>query len=251
MRFHGDLQEPGCVFNVRELVARQGLDSTPVWVFDGYLHQQGDGFSLHIADDPAAPFVQLDLAKLPASEIPYGLVPLVSWRTRVIGYYTSGDVAAPLFPGAEGTLQVLSIGYLRDPDRPRGAYDEAARVSSLHSSEEGLVQVVSIHPTVVDPSTGGSDRAPDDCGRWSLTPAQAETFFALSAEVDARIYHHDYETSRCMIKGELMFEGQRWDFQINGASKAYWSNGISTRYFGCDASGCESLALAPYIGLNP
>lgn len=126
IRFHGDLQENGCVYEVQELAAQKGLDAAPVWVFYGYLHKYRDGFRLHVEDDLQAAFMALDLAKLPVSEIPYGLEPLIGWRTRIIGYYTSGDVAKPAIPGAAGTLQVLSIGYIGDPDRPRGAYADAA-----------------------------------------------------------------------------------------------------------------------------
>lgn len=125
-RFHGALQENGCVFDVEELLAERERSAYPVWVFSGYLQEHKDGFRLHVEDNSTSAFVELDLANLPDSETPYGLEPLISWRTRIIGYYTSSDVATPSTSGAAGTLQVLRIGYIGDPARPRGAYDTAA-----------------------------------------------------------------------------------------------------------------------------
>lgn len=135
VRFHGDLQENGCVYEVQELAVREGLDAAPVWVFYGYLHKHADGFRLHVKDDPHAAFMALDLTKLPESEVPYGLEPLISWRTRIIGYYTSADVATPSISDATGTLRVLSIGYIGDPARPRGAYDTVAREAAKADAE--------------------------------------------------------------------------------------------------------------------
>lgn len=127
VRYHSDLQDVGCVYEAEELAMAEGLNAAPVWVFYGYLHKHANGFRLHVKDDSHAAFMALDLTMLPTSEVPYGLEPLVGWRTRIIGYYTSDDVASPVIQGAAGTLQVLSIGYIGDPARPRGAYDTAAR----------------------------------------------------------------------------------------------------------------------------
>lgn len=134
-RFHGALQENGCVFTAKELLIQRRRNAYPVWVFSGYLQDHKDGFRLHVDDNSASAFVALDLTKLPASEAPYDLTPLISWKTRIIGYYTSSDVATPSISGAAGTLQVLRIGYIGDPARPRGAYDTAAREAAKDDAE--------------------------------------------------------------------------------------------------------------------
>jgi len=108
-----------------------------------------------------------------------------------------------------------------------------------------------VSAAIPDPSSSEAGRFPDACDDWSLTAEQVETFFALSAELDASSYHHEYETSPCMIEGELVDGGYAWTFQINGASKGYWSDGNQTRYFGCPEAECEPLVLVPHIGMNP
>lgn len=102
-----------------------------------------------------------------------------------------------------------------------------------------------------DPESSDAGEFPGACDDWSLTKVQAEVFFTLGEEMGARGYHHDYETSRCMITGELVSGGQTWRFKINGAAKGYWAKGGRTRYFGCDSSACEPLVLIPHIGMNP
>lgn len=118
-------------------------------------------------------------------------------------------------------------------------------------SSDDQLAVTSVSAAAVDHSAGDATRFPDACDHWSLTETQVEAFFALSSEVDSRIYHHDYETSRCMITGELIDNDRRWTFRINGAAKGYRSDGSTTRYFGCTASECEPLVLIPHIGMNP
>lgn len=140
-RYHSDLQDAGCVYEAQGLSMAEGLNAAPVWVFYGYLHKHADGFRLHVMDDPHAAFMALDLTKLPKAEVPYGLEPLIGWRTRIIGYYTSGDVATPPDFDATGTLQVLSIGYIADPARPRGAYDTAARKGHIEPSRQTEAEI--------------------------------------------------------------------------------------------------------------
>lgn len=119
------------------------------------------------------------------------------------------------------------------------------------SSDDHSTQVTSVSAAVADATASDAGRFPGACDGWSLTAAQAEAFFALSTEVDARTYHHEYDTSRCMIPGELVDNGRHWAFQINGVAKGYWSDGATMRYFGCAAPACEPLVLVPYIGMDP
>ena len=118
------------------------------------------------------------------------------------------------------------------------------------SSDTSGLQVTSVSAAAPDPSSSDAGRFPGDCDRWGLTAAQAEAFFALSTELDASAYHHDYDTSRCMIAGQLVEDGRQWEFRINGAAKGYWSDGTHMRYFGCTDAACDPLVLVPYVGMD-
>ena len=98
--------------------------------------------------------------------------------------------------------------------------------------------------------SGDSKKFPDQCNTWMLDHDQAEAFFRLGVPIDARTYVHEYDTSRCMIEGELIEDGVTWDFRINGGAKAYWTQGDSVRYFGCTAPGCEELVIFMQPGME-
>lgn len=100
--------------------------------------------------------------------------------------------------------------------------------------------------TTVDPSASAQEGAPGICRSWAMTAAQAERFFLLSERIDARRYHHDFDTAPCMISGVLGSDGRAWKFSINGAAKAVLRNGNDTHYVGCMASECSELVMWEY-----
>lgn len=54
----------------------------------------------------------------------------------------------------------------------------------------------------------------------------------------------------CSISGELLADGERWDFVIDGGATASWRNAGGARYWGCMARDCEALVLLPYDGMS-
>lgn len=111
------------------------------------------------------------------------------------------------------------------------------------STDGESLRVTKITTAAPDPLSGDADKFSGSCNSWSLTAKQAEEFFRLSTPIDARTYHHEYDTSRCMITGRLAKDGKSWDFKINGGAKATWSDGETTRYFGCRVASCEPLVV--------
>lgn len=118
---HAALNGVGCLYEAGNLAGQTRRDAYPVWVFRRILEKRGDNYLLQ-ATQPNASFMVLDTSRLPESETRFGLDSLIGWKTRIIGRYTSADVAAPLVAGAAGTLQAVDIGYLRDPTHPQGPY---------------------------------------------------------------------------------------------------------------------------------
>ena len=120
--------------------------------------------------------------------------------------------------------------------------------SPLSSSDaRPVVQVLEISGVMRDLSASQVG-APEICEDWSLTKIQVEEFFALSKDIDARTFHHDYDTAPCKIVGTAMIDGGVREFEINGAAKATWSDGETRHYLGCDASTCEPLVLWMPVG---
>lgn len=123
-----------------------------------------------------------------------------------------------------------------------------SHVSPRHDSTRYRdVQVLEIAATALDSSASMQDGAEEYCKTWHLTAQQAELFFALSKEVDARTYHHTYDTSPCKIDGRVKSGGRVWQFTINGAAKARWVDGETTRYLGCELEACASLVMDPFV----
>lgn len=117
----------------------------------------------------------------------------------------------------------------------------------LSSSSSAAIQVIEISGPVHEPSASQVG-APDICAGWSLTQAQAEEFFALSKEIGARDYHHEYDTAPCKIVGTARIGGEIRQFEINGAAKATWADGETQHYLGCDVPACERLVLWMPVG---
>lgn len=81
------------------------------------------------------------------------------------------------------------------------------------------------------------------CRDWHLDAEQAERFLTLSREIEARTYHHDYDTAPCKVTGSAYAWGQAWQLSINGAAKATLKRGNEVKYFGCQDHQCESLVM--------
>lgn len=110
------------------------------------------------------------------------------------------------------------------------------------SSSRAAAQVLEIS-RVMHESFASQVGTPEICGSWSLTKAQAEKFFALSKEIDAPTYHHEYETAPCKVIGTAKIGGYERKFEINGAAKATWADGEVRHYLGCEVPACKSLVL--------
>lgn len=115
------------------------------------------------------------------------------------------------------------------------------------SSSSATVQVLELSGPAYD-SSASQVGAPDICVGWSLTRGQAEEFFALSRAIDARTYHHEYDTAPCKIVGTARIGGEIREFEINGAAKATWVDGENRHYLGCDVPACERLVLWMSVG---
>lgn len=107
--------------------------------------------------------------------------------------------------------------------------------------------MLEILATALDSSASMQEGAEEYCKAWSLTAKQAEQFFLLSKEIDARTYHHTYDTAPCKIDGRVKSGTRVWTFTINGAAKARWVDGETIRYLGCEVEGCASLVMDPFV----
>lgn len=87
------------------------------------------------------------------------------------------------------------------------------------------------------------------CGKWTLTPAQVERFFAISQRYPERPYSEFYQLS-CDISGEIRADGRPWTFEINGGGTATWTSRNEVRHWGCSARECDSMLLLPTDGMS-
>lgn len=124
-----------------------------------------------------------------------------------------------------------------------GCYGQSSHPHDWHVAE--------ISVGIVDSSALAQESAIEACRSWSLTASQAEELFALSEQIDARTFHHEYDMAPCQIRGVVNADGRTWKFTINGAAKALWQHGSDVRYFGgCRAPRCGSLVLWAHTGTD-
>lgn len=122
---------------------------------------------------------------------------------------------------------------------PPAIFETDAASSADRPAQRSIV-VTAIHPRQLD-LTALSGEDVDDCKAWSLSPEDAEAFFAMSETVDANSWREDFDDAPCTISGTVQRDGVEWQFSINGAVKATLRHGTTVRYVGCELHGCEAF----------
>lgn len=118
-------------------------------------------------------------------------------------------------------------------------------------AEASGVSVLEISPSRYDPAgaRGDGPALAADCRRWSLTPQQAETFFALSRPIPDGA-GQEFDALPCTINGRLRAEGREWTFRINAAATAVWIEDKAVRRWGCADPACAPLVLTMPAGAD-
>lgn len=88
------------------------------------------------------------------------------------------------------------------------------------------------------------------CAAWRLDARQVAAFFAASREYPDGLGDGFYWLP-CTIQGRLRAQGREWDFKINAAATATWTDGDTVRRWGCTAKACEPLVLLMPDGNGP
>ncbi|CAI3941293.1 unnamed protein product [Commensalibacter communis] len=125
--------------------------------------------------------------------------------------------------------------------------DEVYFERKLPASDQ--IKILTINPVRMDPkdfSDKGEEKA---CKKWKITKAQIIRFFRLSINYSMSSYHH-YSQTQCDITGKLIYNGENWDFYINGGATATWYRGKEQKYFGCEDKRCERLFITSYGSMN-
>ena len=105
------------------------------------------------------------------------------------------------------------------------------------------LQVLSTSPArLLDNPHSAGKQFPAACQAWQLSPQQVARFFALATAYPPSA-RHSFDYLPCEIAGELVADGQRWQYRINAASTASWTHAGQERFFGCSLSECEALVL--------
>jgi hypothetical protein len=88
----------------------------------------------------------------------------------------------------------------------------------------------------------GHDKGGEFCQDFSLTPAQAATFFSLATERTPRQIHDDFDYLPCWVrgKGSSARGSFEWEVRAGGTASMRWPDG-SYQMLGCDK--CETLLL--------
>lgn len=126
----------------------------------------------------------------------------------------------------------------------------APRAETSRAQISGVL-VLEISPSRFDPARALADgpALALDCSRWSLTPRQAETFFALSRPIPDGA-GQEFDALPCTIEGRLRAEGREWTFRINAASTAVWIDETQVRRWGCADPACAPLVLTMPAGTD-
>lgn len=139
--------------------------------------------------------------------------------------------AGPLATAACTTL-LLSLGLGACSSHPGPAVEGRRTLQVLSTSPAQLLE---------NPESGGR-QFPPACQAWQLSHAQVAQFFRLASEYP-QLQHQGFDYLPCEISGELVADGQHWQYWINAAGTARWTRAGQQRYFACDAPGCAPLVL--------
>lgn len=114
------------------------------------------------------------------------------------------------------------------------------------------IKIVQVNPVLMDSKdfkTVSDQYEEKECRKWKLTKAQIIYLFRLSIHYPFSPYS-SYSQTKCDITGTLMYNGQKWDFSINGGATSYWKKGKKIKYFGCKDKNCENLFIIPYAPMD-
>jgi len=107
---------------------------------------------------------------------------------------------------------------------------------------EAAIAVLRVDAARFDDPQGREPALRDACAAWRLSERQVAAFFAAGREYPDGT-HDAFYWLPCSIKGRLRAQGREWDFEINAAATATWSDGATVRRWGCTAKACEPLVL--------
>ena len=140
--------------------------------------------------------------------------------------------AGPLAKALACTTLLLSLSLSACSSHPGPAVEGRRTLQVLSTSPAQLLE---------NPESGGR-QFPPACQAWQLSHAQVAQFFLLASEYP-QLQHQGFDYLPCEISGELVADGQHWQYRINAAGTARWTRAGQQRYFACDAPGCAPLVL--------
>lgn len=108
--------------------------------------------------------------------------------------------------------------------------------------DERAPSVLRVDPARLDDPQGREPALREACAAWRLDQRQVAAFFAAGREYPDGT-HDAFYWLPCSIKGRLRAQGREWDFEINAAATATWTDGDEVRRWGCTAKACEPLVL--------
>jgi hypothetical protein len=107
---------------------------------------------------------------------------------------------------------------------------------------DAALTVLRVDAARFDDPQGREPALREACAAWRLSERQVAAFFAAGREYPDGT-HDAFYWLPCSIKGRLRAQGREWDFEINAAATATWTDGADQRRWGCTAKACEPLVL--------
>lgn len=114
----------------------------------------------------------------------------------------------------------------------------------------GALAVTRIDAARFDDPQGREPALREACAAWRLDARQVAAFFAASREYPDGLGDGFYWLP-CTIKGRLRAQEREWDFEINAAATATWTDGDTVRRWGCTDKACTPLVLLMPDGNGP
>ncbi|QWP77651.1 hypothetical protein J5226_04360 [Lysobacter sp. K5869] len=138
--------------------------------------------------------------------------------------------------------------FLRAPRRASAAILAASLLATLAAcasspaNDPAAVTVLRVDAARFDDPNNREPALREACAAWRLNERQVAAFFASGREYPDGT-HDAFYWLPCSIKGRLRAQGREWDFEINAAATATWTDGDTVRRWGCMAKACEPLVL--------
>lgn len=119
-----------------------------------------------------------------------------------------------------------------------------AACASSPARDPNALTVLRVDAARYDDPQGREPALREACAAWRLNPRQVAAFFAAGREYPDGT-HDAFYWLPCSIKGRLRAQEREWEFEINAAATATWTDGDTVRRWGCTAKACEPLVLLP------